>query len=529
MKKSLLILFACFAFCPPRIVAGIKPFGLIYSQRQRSGILIDKCDGRNPLTVGKRSTSPLTCMGSPFVPVVLVQFADKKFTVAETDEQVNDFYQKYLNGETEGGHYAGGGSVGAVSEYFRDQSYGQFTPVFVPIGPVTLDNGYAYYGKNSGSVKDVNINAFYTEAIKNAQDTFTGDWSKFDNNDNGVIDMVFFIYAGRGENDSKDRDVDAIWPKENGGGGTIGGLKYGAYACCNELQRTDPDGIGVMCHELSHALGLPDLYDTNMECFGLDYWDLMDAGSYCANGRRPCGYSAYEKDFMGWRQLIELTPGEEQHLTLYPMSSDLGYGYKIVNPENPDEYYIIENRQNEGWDKNIGYSTTTYGYFHGLLVTHIDYLEGRWTSNTVNTNSYHQCCTLIPADGHLDSSIYVGEEYSVAEYMKSMGGDPFPGTAYVREDNGFVFEPIDSLVGSKATVFTTTGETPGLMNQPIYNITEHEGGVITLDFCPNVADGIESHSVTEGQDNRIYNMQGMPVGRDYKGIVIRNGKKVVQN
>lgn len=512
------------------VQAGIKPRGL-NRLATRTSVVINHDHNRTPMKIGRRSDAPLQCTGSPLIPVVLVQFADTVFTCADSAEAIYDFYLKFLDGDKIDERYKGAGSYGAVSEYFSDQSYGQFTPVFVPLGPVTLSKSYSYYGQNSGSSKDIHISEFYSEAIKLAQGNIeTNDWDYFDNNKDGKVDMVFFIYAGRGENDSHNRNEDLIWPKENGNGGTIGGISYGAYACCNEVYDGKTDGIGVMCHELSHALGLPDFYDTNYQAYGLDYWDLMDSGCYCRNGYTPCGYSAYEKAFMGWRDLIPLEAGKGQSLTLYPMTRDNGYAYKITNPENPDEYYIIENRYNESWDMNIGFSTSSLGYFHGLLVTHIDYKEGRWTSNSVNTNASHQLCTIIPADGELSSSMFVNEDYDVYDYVKFMGGDIFPGTAYISKDSTKVFEPIDSLTGKKAFVYTSTGETPNQMNQPITDITLLEDGSLTLNFCGGDATSISPISYTDSNEsNTYYDLlgRGHSAATLSPGIYIKKGKKIL--
>lgn len=512
--------------------AGIKPRN-ITRQGTRASVVMERCDNRQPLTVGKHSTAPLTSMGSPLVPVILVQFADTAFSCADTPEGVNDFYDKFMNGNGIDPYYTGAGSYGAVSEYFRDQSYGQFTPIFVPLGPITLSKSYAYYGKNSGSSKDVNIGEFYSESISLAQSQIeTQDWSYFDNDSNGVVDMVFFIYAGRGENDSKSRNSNLIWPKENGGGGIINGIRYGAYACCNEIYNGKTDGIGVMCHELSHALGLPDLYDYGYEAYGMDYWDLMDSGCYCANGYRPSGYSAYQKAFMGWRDLIEIEPGEGMDITLYPINRDNGYAYKVVNPENRNEYYILENRNNEGWDYNLGYSTTSLGLFHGLLVTHIDYVESRWTSNNINGNVNHQYYTIIPADGDLCSSMFANQEYSIQDYIKSMGGDIFPGTAYTREDIQKTFSPVDSLTGARAHVYTSTGPTPHQMNQPITNITLNPDASLSFRINGGDPTSISPTPYTKGNesDSNYYDLLGRPHSPSAvlnPGIYLHQGKKII--
>ncbi len=416
--------------------------------------------------VGVKSTAPLTSIGSPKVPVILVQFSDLKFVSADTDIAVNALFDKYCNGTNNGQNYTGAGSYGAVKDYFIAQSDSIFKPEFNVIGPVTLDESYAYYGKDASYNKDVNINAFFSEAIQKAQLVET-DWSKFDNDGDGVIDMAFFIYAGEGQNGCD--DTNTIWPKEMASGGNINGVRYGAYACCNETYDGSLDGIGTMVHELSHALGLPDFYDYNYVAFGMDYWDVMDSGNYCAGGKYPCGYSAYEKDFMGWKPLTVLQANFSQRgLTLSPLSEG-GGGYKIVNRQNPDEYYVLDNRQNTGWDRYVGYSTPQYGLFHGMLVTHVDYLKSSWTSNRVNSTSSHQRLTLIPADGELLSP---SSSANMEQYFTSMGGDPYPGLTNTT-----------SLRGDKAVVYTG-----GTMNQPIMNISESEDGIITFDFCSNEED-----------------------------------------
>lgn len=434
--------------------------------------------------IGSQETAPLASTGSPSVPVILVQFADKKFTSAADDSDVNRFYDLYCNGDGSGNNYTGGRSYGSINDYFTEQSEGLFNPRFQVIGPVTLDYGYAYYGENSSFYADRNITQFFSEALTKAQ-SIQPSWEEFDNDGDGIVDMAFFIYAGEGENGCE--DPNTIWPKEMSSGGSINGTEYGAYACCNEIFNGATDGIGTMCHELSHALGLPDFYDTNYKMFGMDYWDLMDSGNYCEDGYTPCGYSSYEKDFMGWKQLKKLDSDTPQKITVLPMDKG-GCGYKIVNKENPDEYYTLENRQNNGWDKFIGYSSSQDKH-HGLLITHVDYDSWAWRNNQVNTDVSHQRLTLIPADGSLDSYMYVRGEDDLADYMLSAGGDPYPGNYGVHE-----------LADDKATVYTTSGR----MGQPIRDIEENGDGTITFKYC--ITEKLNAPVISEnpGNDGCIY-------------------------
>ena len=534
--RHILLLSLALLFATSALADGVKSRNPKAVYRQDTAEALTAAKSR----VGLHSTAPLTSEGSPKVPVILVQFPDLRFTAGladgsqcETDEQadsVNATYNLFCNGLDNGSHYTALGSGGAVKEYFSDQSNTLFTPDFVIIGPVTLDSSYVYYGKNSSTRTDVNLSSFYSEALTKAQAVYT-TWDDFDNDSNSTVDMAFFIFAGEGENGlDPDTDPDAenhIWPSERGSGGTINGVSYGAYACTNELYEGIIDGIGVFVHELSHALGLPDLYDTGYVLFGMDYWDVMDSGCYCGDGYAPCNYSAYERDFMGWQSLITLSADSAQQITLDPISSN-GDGYKMVNPENEDEYYVIENRQNKGWDTYIGHGNSNYK-MHGLLVTHIDYIQSRWTGNTVNYYSYsHPCCTILPADGSLLSSVDVdfSDNDSYTKYLLSMQGDPFPGYA-----------DVDSLAGDMATVYTTTGDTPGLMNQGLYDITENDNLTITLTYTlasTSETDAIVSLRAddnTHNADNRIYTLSGVCLGTDATnipaGIYLRGRQKIL--
>ena len=76
-------------------------------------------------------------LGSPRIPVILVNFSDEKLTVAETAKGIADYYDKYCNGTRDGILYTGAGSRGAVRDYFAQQSDSLFLPDFEVIGPVT--------------------------------------------------------------------------------------------------------------------------------------------------------------------------------------------------------------------------------------------------------------------------------------------------------------------------------------------------------------------------------------------------------
>ena len=124
------------------------------------------------------------------------------------------------------------------------------------------------------------------------------------------------------------------------------------------------EGIGTICHEFTHCLGLPDIYDTAYGGgYGMGYWDLMNSGSYNSNGYIPAGFTSYEKMYCGWSQPIELK--NDTVITGMKPLSEGGESYIIYNDANRNEYYLLENRQKTGWDAGIP--------GNGLLVIHVDY------------------------------------------------------------------------------------------------------------------------------------------------------------
>lgn len=276
------------------------------------------------------------------------------------------------------------------------------------------------------------------------------------------MDLAFFIYAGLPESDPGVTE-DAIWPKEMIRPMTINGVTVSVTACCSELSKGSsgnlPSGIGTMCHEVSHALGLPDEYDTNYTALGMSYWSLMDSGNYCDNGKTPCGLTAYERDLLGWRPLTVLE--RSTTVRLRPLEAG-GAGYKVVNEANPDEYYVLENRQHVGWDNGL------MKLGHGMLVVHVDYDETAWKNNMLNTNATHQRMSFIPANNR-----YVGpyNAESSADLLNALGGQPYPGT----EEN----TALTNETTPASLVFTGTR-----MNKPITQIRELENGDIVLKYMP---------------------------------------------
>ncbi|MCR5312287.1 MAG: M6 family metalloprotease domain-containing protein [Bacteroidaceae bacterium] len=335
--------------------------------------------------------------------VVLVEFAD----VAFNEKYTNEVFDGLMNEDG----YNQYGATGSAGQFFRDQSLGVFDPQFDIVGPVTLSHDAKYYGENVslGFVsQDGKPEQMVIEACKLVDEKCGVDFSQYDNDNDGSVDFVYFIYAGYGENYTS--NSEHIWPHQSyienfGYSLELDGKKINRYACSCELKYAAGDqleGIGTFCHEFSHVLGLADLYNTESSASCVSVWSIMESGCYNNESRTPCGYSAHEMSLLGWLEFTEL---EEAKLG-YELP-ELSGSHKAfrVSTRNENEFFVLENRQQKGWD---AYMPCT-----GMMITHIDYDEASWSNNTLNNDSSHPRYHVVAADG---------------TWASTHEGDLFPGS-----------------------------------------------------------------------------------------------------
>lgn len=330
---------------------------------------------------GKRkigNVNPSVFQGRKKGIIILVNFTDKKFKSGHD----NALYQNVLNGD----NYTENGFSGSVKDYFKAQSNGQFELDFDVFGPCPLSHNVAYYGANDSNGDDKRPGEMVAEACLWAAEQ-GADFSQYDWDGDGYVDQVFVVYAGMGEADGG--AANTIWPHmfylsagDYGKELHLNGVAVDTYACGSELNSNNQlAGIGTICHEFSHCMGFPDLYDTQYKgWFGMGDFDLMCSGSYNGNGYIPAGYSAYEKAECGWITLHDMTDiSEKQDIEGMLPQSENGDAYIIKNKANANEYYIVENRQATGWDRELPGT--------GVMITHVDYDENIWLYNVPNTKN----------------------------------------------------------------------------------------------------------------------------------------------
>ena len=417
--------------------------------RQKSTKLRTKEDGR------RRKTPTFHLSHSPFTGthkglIILAEFADRSFK----QEHTRELYRRMAN-EEDFVHELG--FQGSVHDYFKDQSGGQFLLDFDVVGPVKLSLDYAYYGENDADGRDLRAGEMVAEACKLASKEV--DYGDYDWDGDGEVEQVVVLFAGQGEHCCE--DAATIWPHEYlldesdyGRSLRLDDVTISTYACCSELGLDGHiDGIGTLCHEFSHCLGIPDMYDTEDNgCFGMSCWDIMGYGCYNGNGFTPCGYTSYERMICGWKQPVTLT-NEQEVSNMQPLS-DGGNTYIIYNRNSPNEYYLLENRQQVGWDKALPGS--------GLLVLHVDEDEEAWMENRVNTDPDHPRCTIFHADNDLSQ----------------LCGDPYP------------YNGNDSLTAFSipaATLFHQSERGDLFMPMAITGITQQTNGNVSFHFRPTTA------------------------------------------
>lgn len=444
--------------------------------------------------------------------LIVVEFQDLALAKGNTISA----FDSLANGD----NYTYNGASGSCLQYYKAQSNGLYNPHFDVVGPVVLPDSMAYYGTDTSVEKgdDRYVVDFVLDACFGAQKLGT-NFANYDQDNDGVVDLVYIIYAGRNQADGGDEAT--IWPhawdiqsalyfgntnqteyfvKQDANGyitsqnlPVLDGKQILKYACSSELTGSEQrrTGIGTICHEFCHVLGLADLYITGDGAADPRLvpgsWALMSHGNYLNNGNTPPNLSVWEKYYLGWAEPSMLDSNE---MVILPAD---GATYRMLNrtgahpeegPLTTDTMFYFENRQMTGWD--------TYLPGHGMLVWRVVYDEEEWYYNT--PNNYTTRFQLIAANGS-------------TPYTSDMRGGtrqdvPFPGRLEYTE-----YAPYEHTI--------------------LKDISEKEG-IISFYFENMNPTSIISPSVEINSNGLWYNLMGQVINPlSYHGLVIHNGKKIL--
>ena len=412
----------------------LRPVG-----RARSNIIKRMMTRERLINSMERETTPekseilqmnILATGTTNIPTILINFNDTTPTYTKED------FASLLFGT---GNYS-------LKDYFEEVSYGKYSVSSGPGGVAgwyTASKTHDYYGQNLNDEQgnDKWVGDLVYEAVKAADANI--NFSDYDMDEDGYVDIVNIIHQGTDE--AASGDSSDIWAhrsslndsKEYFGGNygeytTNDKNSEGEYVKINDyiiIDENSPDGaietVGVFAHEYGHALGLPDLYDTDASSAGVGYWSLMATGVYnyvTISGDRPAHLDAWCKYYLGW-----ITPTQvKETLTdeLIEQTATASDVYKLLGGKPlSGEYFLVENRQKTGFDEGLPGA--------GLLIWHVDgdVIKKKIKKNKVNDkecyppsncSKKHYGVALVQADGMWDME--KGSNYGDE-------GDPYPGSA----------------------------------------------------------------------------------------------------
>jgi M6 family metalloprotease-like protein len=327
--------------------------------------------------------------------VVLVNFSDLAITRSTAA------YDSLFN--TIG--YTFDGAAGSVKDYYNEVSYGTFSVQSTVPAPVTLANGYAYYGANDIYGNDLRPRQMVQQALA-ALEARGFDFSTMDGDGDGWVDGLTIIHAGGGEEYSGN-NANYIWSHAWSMTSTVtyDGVSMRNYHTEPARRGWDSNPatwgitrIGVICHETGHFLGLPDLYDYDYDSRGAGNFCLMAGGSWNGSyGTKPAHMSAYCKSDLAW-----VTPTLITGSGFFPLSQaeTVAQSYKLRGPFASTQYFLVENRQGTGFDSGLP------GTQKGMLIWHVDETQPN------NDDQTHYMVDLEEASGtqHLALNQNAGED-----------------------------------------------------------------------------------------------------------------------
>ena len=525
-------------------VRSAKEIALIQSQNKEklfTGNAIKRAIRKVPVS-GNVTPKYTPHKGSPNIVVILAQFQDVQFTVNDPVNAFDDIFnapslKDYGNHNTS--------NIGSVKRYFKMMSNNEFTPNFKIVGPVTVSNNRKYYGGSNDNGSDEKADSLAIEAVDSVMKLGLEDLNsdEYDADNDGNVDLVYILYAGHMQNMGGPNE--SVWAKASTmKAHSIGTKKVRRYCVSGELLHPDASGyiasIGVICHEFSHCLGLPDLYVTSVysEYYAdnqeMELWDLMDGGENLHNGWTPPAYNAWEKEAMGWPVDIQTLSEESTSADISVPTTDGGTAYRIVNPSDANEYIMLENIKKEKWNSGC-YIPDGIGkndYPGGILAYHMKYPKSVVGMSDVPNCRKNPALAVIPADGLLESQDLRG---------KTIDGVLRTDSTYKASHKGDLFNNVNGLIISDDLNLPNycwysgseiiEGYADRYKTNKSVSFAFEGNDKITINYVADVASSITDIQAQGFSTDAIYSIDGRYIGTKKEslqpGIYIINKKKVI--
>ncbi len=309
---------------------------------------------------------------------ILVDFSD-----AAHISQASSVENRLYGSSTDGAPYD------TLSNYYQRSSYGQLNITGKTLGWYRAQHPRGYYE----SLDQDGVDVLIKEAVSH-YDALGFDFAPYDNDDDGTIDYIIVIWAGKcGAWASfwwayQSRVQDTLF--------TVDGKRLGIYSWQWESSQY-PSGsyeVSTVIHETGHALGLCDYYDYDGRIGprgGVGGLDMMDS----CHGDHNC----FSKFLLDWIEPTVISTSSQQ-LSLRESGTAADAllvmpGYNRGRDRWHGEFFMVQNRGHSGNDNDFLYVPGD-----GLLIWHVDSRldEGNYY---IYNNSYssHKLLRLMEADG----------------------------------------------------------------------------------------------------------------------------------
>ena len=452
----------------------LNTYKVLQQMWQDKNDTIEASKNEGMIVDGRRATkSPCSkiepVVGSRKALVLLIEFEDKKNSTSPQDFNKLLFDSQY-----------------SFKNYYLEVSWNQLT-----IDGHVHDEWLEASNNRSNYVDTTFVDEHFVKAqklveealnnVKNGNKLNFSDYAK-----DGEIDLLIVVYAGSGmdtklnANYIRPHTDKLLNPVE-----VAPGIWAKNYSIIPELPSDD---VGCFCHEIGHQLGLPDLYKDGYSPI-VGGWCLMGVGDHNNGGRTPAHLSAWCKIHLGWTNPIIIDGSITSHnLTAVNNADPDNKIYKIlVNGSDEKEYFLVENRQQAGFDVGLPAS--------GLLIWHVNENNCIYTAPNYDPENFF--LTLEQSDGNeelkenmLDVEKLEGAQLAQKD-LTGDSGDPYPG---ITENTNFddKSKPPSSTYKNtpSGVVINSISNSELLMtaNMGIVNISNKPSVPVDIKVSPNIKD-----------------------------------------